>query len=90
MEPHRYEIGECVTSVEKRFPNGERHTELVILERLIGTGEPHYQLRDSGGPGLYVLAERQLSPGGPAHVLAPPRLSPVLDRPNPSGSPWAA
>jgi hypothetical protein len=56
-------------SAPRRFPNGERHAEFVVLERLIASGEPHYQLRDSGGPGLYVLGERQLSPGGPAACL---------------------
>jgi hypothetical protein len=86
MQDHRYEIGECVIYIEKRFPNGERHTELVVLERLPGAGEPQYQLRGPDAPGLYVLAERQLAPRGPAQDL----LAPAKGKPDPSGSPWAA
>jgi hypothetical protein len=33
MAGHRFEIGECVAYLEKRFPNGVRRTELVVVER---------------------------------------------------------
>ena len=38
MAGHRFEIGECVTSIEKRFPNGERRTDLTVVERLTSGG----------------------------------------------------
>jgi hypothetical protein len=39
MADHRFEIGECVTYLEKRFPSGLRRTELVVIEHLAGIGE---------------------------------------------------
>jgi hypothetical protein len=91
MAGHRFEIGECVTYLEKRFPNTVRYTELVVIERLTGAGEPHYQLRGSDGQSLYVLPERRLSPNGSLEASRPrkaPDLAPIArDR---GGSPWAA
>jgi hypothetical protein len=89
MEGHRFEIGECVTYIEKRFPNGVRHTELVVIERLTGAGEPQYQLCCRDGLQC-VLAESQLHPTPWTHegtrrldALAP-------GEPTRGGSPWAA
>lgn len=86
MASHRFEIGECVTYVEKRFPNGVRRTELVVVERLTGAGEPQYQLRGSEGLALCVLAESQLSPstGHASRRLEAPGA------PDRDGSPWSA
>src|SRR4051812_50204328 len=62
MAGHRFEIGECVAYLEKRFPNGVRRTELVVVERLAGIGEPQYRLRPADGVALRVLAESKLGP----------------------------
>jgi hypothetical protein len=67
MAGHRFEIGEGVVFVEKRFPNGVRRIELVVVEQLTGTGEPQYGLRGSDGLARCVLAESALSPTPPAH-----------------------
>jgi hypothetical protein len=91
MAGHRFEIGECVTSIEKRFPNGERRTDLTVVERLTSGGEPQYQLRDSAGLAQCVLAESQLSPKAPPQEAAE-RLearAPAWLAPG-SGSPWSA
>jgi hypothetical protein len=88
---HRFEIGECVTCIEKRFPNGERHTELVVLERLAGAGEPRYRLRSLDGPALYVFSERQLSPRGSTAASRPPdAVDLAAPAPGWAVSPWAA
>jgi hypothetical protein len=89
MTAHRFEIGECVTYVEKRFPNGERCTELVVAARLSGVGEPLYQLRGPEGLEQCVLAESQLRP------TAPDETARRLDAPPPGdpaggGPPWSA
>jgi len=61
MAGHRFEVGERVTYDEKRFPNTVRRTELIVVERLGGTGEPRYQLRGDGLPSC-VLGESELRP----------------------------
>ena len=61
MAGHRNEVGERVTYDEKRFPNTVRRTELIVVERLGGTGEPRYQLRGDGLPSR-VLGESELRP----------------------------
>ena len=53
MAGHRFEVGERVTYDEKRFPNTVRRTELIVVERLGGTGEPRYQLRGDGLPSMH-------------------------------------
>ena len=58
---HRFELGERVTYEEKRFPNTVRRTELIVVERLGGSGEPRYQLRGDGLPS-FVLGESELRP----------------------------
>ena len=62
MPAHRFEIGECVTYLERRFPNGVHRTALVVVERLPGANDPQYQLRGLTGLDRCVLAETQLSP----------------------------
>ena len=85
MAAHRFEVGECVSYEEKRFPNTVRRTDLIVVERLVGSGEPRYQLR---GDGLHSceLSESELRPRAgqedTADVLAPR----VTGEP----SPWAA
>ena len=37
MAGHRFEVGERVTYDEKRFPNTVRRTELIVVERLVGS-----------------------------------------------------
>jgi hypothetical protein len=89
MAGHRFEIGEDVIYIEKRFPNGERRTELVVAERLAGAGEPQYRLSGPEGLALCVLAESQLSPTPSAQEAA--RLeAPAPGEPVRGGSPWAA
>ena len=93
MAGHRFEIGEGVVHIEKRFPNGERRIPLMVVDRLSGTGEPHYRLSDSEGLALCVLAESQLGPASPAHEAA--REAARLEAPAPAepirhGSPWPA
>jgi hypothetical protein len=90
MAGHRFEIDECVTSSEKRFPNGVRHTELVVVERLAGAGEPSYRLRGPDGLAHRVLAESQLTPTASADEAI--RILDALtpDEPIRHGSPWAA
>src|SRR5215218_6184022 len=61
MSGHRFEIGERVTYCEKRFPNGVRSTEMVVVGQLTGAAEPKYQLRVYDGLTECVLAESQLS-----------------------------
>ena len=86
---HRFEIGECVAYLEKRFPNGVRRTELVVVERLAGIGEPQYRLRPADGVALCVLAESKLGPTASAEE-AGRRLDASLPAPSGSGSPWSA
>ena len=62
MTDHRFEIGECVIHLEKRFPNGTRRSGLVVLAKLAGVHEPEYRLRAGDGLARYVLAESELSP----------------------------
>ena len=62
MAGHRFEVGERVTYCEKRFPNGVRSTDMVVVEQLTGSGEPKYQLRVCDGLTECELAESQLSP----------------------------
>ena len=62
MPNFRFEIGECLDYVEKRFPNGHRHTELRVIGRLLGNGEPQYQLFNPADLAQCVLAESQLRP----------------------------
>lgn len=89
MAGHRFEIGECVTYVEKRFPNGVRRTELVVVDRLAGAGEPQYQLSGADGLAQWVLAESQLSPAQAAYAAE--RLDPpAADDPDREESPWSA
>lgn len=94
MAGHRFEIGECVTYSEKRFPSGVRRTELVVVDRLAGAGEPQYQLRGQDGLAQCVLAESQLSPVPPARTAADPAgLRLDARRPGEAeqdGSPWSA
>lgn len=92
MASHRFEIGECVTYIEKRFPNGVRRTELVVIDLLVGAGEPQYQLSGADGLARCVLAESQLSPARPAQAA---RAAERLDAPAPADpdreeSPWSA
>ena len=92
MAGHRFEIGEGVVHIEKRFPNGERRIPLMVVDRLAGAGEPRYRLSDSEGLALCVLAESQLGPA-PAHEAA--REAARLEAPAPAepardGSPWSA
>jgi hypothetical protein len=89
MAGHRFEIGECVAYLEKRFPNGVRRTELVVVERLAGSGEPQYRLRPADGVALCVLAESKLGPTASAEE-AGRRLDASLLAPGRSGSPWSA
>jgi hypothetical protein len=89
MADHRFEIGECVTYLEKRFPSGLRHTELVVIEHLAGIGEPQYRLRPADGLAQCVLAESMLGPRESAQV-AGRRLDARLWEPSGGGSPWAA
>lgn len=89
MTAHRFEIGECVTYVEKRFPNGERCTELVVAARLSGIGEPLYQLRGAEGLAQCVLAESQLRPT-PADETARRLDARPPGDPDRGGSPWSA
>jgi hypothetical protein len=89
MAGHRFEIGECVAYLEKRFPNGVRRTELVVVERLAGIGEPQYRLRPANGVALCVLAESKLGPTASAEE-AGRRLDASLPAPRGSGSPWSA
>ncbi|HEX8664833.1 MAG TPA: hypothetical protein VF744_12455 [Beijerinckiaceae bacterium] len=89
MTGHRFEIGEGVVHVEKRFPNGERRVPLMVVDRLTGAGEPRYRLSDPEGIALCVLAESQLGPKPPAQEAA--RLeAPAPGEPVRDGSPWSA
>jgi hypothetical protein len=87
MVGHRFEIGERVTHPEKRFPNGVRLTELVVVRRLSGAGEPQYQLSGPDGLSHWVLRESQLIPSSPEHGEIGDTNSPT--RPI-AVSPWAA
>jgi hypothetical protein len=89
MTGHRFEIGECVAFLERRFPNGVRRTELVVVERLAGRGEPRYRLRAADGVALRVLAESELGPTASAEE-AGRRLDASLPAPGAGGSPWSA
>ena len=66
MAGHRFEIGEGVFHVEKRFPTGTRRAELTVVERMLGAEGPEYRLYDADGLATCVLAEDQLSPRAPA------------------------
>jgi hypothetical protein len=89
MTSHRFEIGECVSVIEKRFPNGVRRTEFVVVQQLTNPVEPHYELRGSEGLALCVLAESQLSP--PLPVQQELRIeAPAPDEPGADRSPWSA
>ena len=93
MTGHRFEIGEGVVHIEKRFPNGARHTELMVVERLAGAGEPHNRLSGPEGLALCVLAESQLGPKPSIHEAAhqAARLeAPAPGEAVPGGSPWTA
>ena len=97
MAGHRFEIGEGVVHIEKRFPNGERRIPLMVVDRLAGAGEPHYRLSGPEALALCVLAESQLSPAPPvrqaAHAAAyqaAPAEAPAAGGPVPGASPWAA
>ena len=87
MQDHRFDIGEWVTYIERRFPNAARPIELVVVERLAGGGDPQYRLAGRDRSDERVLAES---------ALAPPALSGEAGRrlharPAASGgSPWAA
>ena len=90
MDRHRFEIGECVTYIEKRFPNGFRRTELVVIERLTGAGEPQYQLGCHDGLARCVLAESQLRPTS-SIVRQPGAVDALaLGEPASDASPWSA
>jgi hypothetical protein len=79
---HRFEVGERVTYEEKRFPNTVRRTELIVVERLGGSGEPRYQLFGDGLTSC-VLGESELRPrSGQEDVVAPGLTGDT--------SPWAA
>ena len=93
MTGHRFEIGEGVVHIEKRFPNGERRTALRVVDRLLGAREPLYRLSGPEGLALCVLAESQLGPAPPAHEAA--HQAARLEAPAPAepvrhGSPWPA
>ena len=86
MAGHRFEVGERVTYDEKRFPNTVRRTELIVVERLGGTGEPRYQLCGDGLPSC-VLGESELRPrvSGQEDALTYSSRASTGDT-----SPWAA
>jgi hypothetical protein len=87
MTDHRFELGENVIYVEKRFPNLVRVTDLVVTEQLASTGELHYRLQDPDGR-AYVLAECEISPSATPYatrLAAIARGEPAWGR-----SPWAA
>jgi hypothetical protein len=88
MTAHRFEVGECVSYVEKRFPNGVRRTELVVAARISGVGEPLYQ---HGPEGLAqcVLAESQLRPTPPDETARRLDARPPGDLDG-GGRPWSA
>ena len=93
MAGHRFEIGEGVVHIEKRFPNAERRTALMVVDRLLDAGEPRYQLSGPEGLALCVLAESELGPAPPAHEAAREALR--LEAPAPAdpvrdGGPWPA
>ena len=93
MAGHRFEIGEGVVHIEKRFPNGERRTALRVVDRLLGAGEPRYRLSGPEGLALCVLAESQLRPTTSAEVAAHQAVrieAPAPGEPVRDGSPWAA
>jgi hypothetical protein len=89
MAAHRFEIGECVTYVEKRFPNGVRRTELVVAARLGAVGEPLYQLHGPAGLAQCVLAESQLRPTAPDETARRLDARPPGDLAG-GGPPWSA
>ncbi|HEX8168639.1 MAG TPA: hypothetical protein VF601_22995 [Beijerinckiaceae bacterium] len=97
MTGHRFEIGEEVVHIEKRFPNGERRIPLMVVDRLAGAGEPHYRLSGPEALALCVLAESQLSPARPVEEAAHAAVyqaaraeALAADEPIPCGSPWPA
>jgi hypothetical protein len=51
MAGHRFEIGEGVVHIEKRFPNGERRVPLMVVDRLaesqLGPAPAHEAAREA-------------------------------------------
>jgi hypothetical protein len=90
VEGHRFEIGECVTYIEKHFPNGVRRTELVVIERLTGAGEPRYQLRWPDGLAQCVFAQSQLRPTPSTHETTRRLDALAPGEPARDGSRWSA
>jgi hypothetical protein len=85
MAAHRFEVGDCVIHEEKRFPNTVRRTELIVVERLVGSGEPRYQLRSDGLPSC-ELSESELRPRSGQEDTVEVTALRVTGDP----SPWAA
>lgn len=83
MAGHRFEIGEGVVHVEKRFPTGTRRAELTVVERMLGAEGPEYRLHDADRLATCVLAEDQLSPRASADTEGSRRLR--ASAPAPSG-----
>ena len=80
MAGHRFEIGECVAYLEKRFPNGVRRTELVVVGASPGPAS-----RDTG------CAQRTASPSASSRKASsarprPPRRRSQRPRCEPSGA----
>jgi hypothetical protein len=95
MAGHRFEIGEGVVYIEKRFPNGERRIPLMVVDRLAGVGEPQYRLSGPEALALCVLAESQLHPTPLAQEAAHQAVRLEAPAPAPAsrsrdGSPWLA
>ena len=73
---HRFEVGERVTYEEKRFPNTVRRTELIVVERLGGSGEPQHQLFGDGLTSC-VLGESELRPRSALRLILVKRAYPI-------------
>jgi hypothetical protein len=87
MQGHRFEVGEWVTAIERRFPNAVQRTELIVVERLPGSGDPQYRLAGRDRTGERVLGESALSPPACADGIGRRLGAPTAEG---AGSPWAA